>query len=70
MADRMIDYSRFTSAEGGEVVRQIDPRRELRSQGDRERTLDYFQRGQERDGRSEWSGASMGGGAWAGRSRG
>jgi len=69
MADKIIDYSRFTGTEGAEVVRQIDPRRELRSQADKERVPDYYQRQQEREGRSEWSGGSMGGGTWAGRSR-
>ncbi len=69
MADKIIDYSRFTGAEGAEVVRQIDPRRELRSQADKERVPDYYQRQQEREGRSEWSGGNMGGGTWAGRSR-
>jgi len=68
MSER-IDYSRFTGADSGEVARQIDPRRELRSQADRERPPDYFERRQEREGRSEWSGAGMGGGTWAGRSR-
>lgn len=69
MADKIIDYSRFTGAESAEAVRQLDPRRELRSQADKERVPDYFQRSQEREGRSEWSGSSMGGGTWAGRSR-
>jgi len=69
MADKLIDYSRFTGAESAEVLRQIDPRRELRSQADKERVPDYFQRGRERDGDSTWSGGSMGGGTWAGRSR-
>ena len=69
MTDRIIDYSRFTGAEGTEVIRQVDPRRELRSQAERERNPDYFQRAQEREGRSEWSGGSMGGGTWAGRGR-
>ena len=68
MAER-IDYSRFTGAESSEVVRQLDPRRELRSPADKERTPDYFQRSQEREGRSEWSGGNMGGGTWAGRSK-
>jgi hypothetical protein len=56
-----IDYSRFTSAESSEVVRQIDPRRELRVHTDRERVPDYYQ---QREGRMEWSG-----GSWSGRSR-
>jgi len=66
-----IDYSRFTGvAESEGVVRQNDPRRETRPQPEKERP-DYFQRSQERErpDPSSWSGASMGGGTWAGRSR-
>lgn len=66
MTDRIIDYSRFTTMESSEVARQVDPRRELRSSGDR--SPDYYQKQQEREG-GTWSGASMGGGTWAGRSR-
>jgi hypothetical protein len=70
MSER-IDYSRFTGvAVGEEVTRQIDPRREMRPAAEKERP-DYYQRSQERergDG-SSWSGASAGGGIWAGRSR-
>ena len=69
MADKVIDFSRFTGAQNDEVARQNDPRREMRSPGDKERSPDYFQRTQEREGRSEWSGGNMGGGIWAGRSR-
>lgn len=69
MSDRIIDFSRFTGVDAGEQVRAIDPRRERLSQADRERVPDYTQRQQEREGRSEWSGGSMGGGTWAGRSR-
>lgn len=61
-----IDYSRFTGAESSEVVRQNDPRREIRMHTDRERVPDYYQRA---EGRMEWSGGSMGGGTWSGRSR-
>ncbi len=69
MGDEGGDFSRFTGAHDGEVNRQLDPRRELRSPAEKERTPDYFQRTQERDGHSEWSGGSGGGGTWAGRSR-
>jgi hypothetical protein len=34
-----------------------------------ERNPSYHQKQAEREGRSEWSGGSMGGGTWAGRSR-
>jgi hypothetical protein len=68
--DDRIDFSRFTGiAESEDVARHIDPRRELRSPPEKERAPDYFQRGREREGNSEWSGGSMGGGTWAGRSR-
>ncbi len=69
MTDRIIDFSQFTGVDAAEQVRAIDPRRERLSQRDRERVPDYTQRQQEREGRSEWSGGSMGGGTWAGRSR-
>jgi hypothetical protein len=62
-----IDFSRFTGNE--EEIRQVDPKRELRSPAEKERTPDYYQRSQERDGHSEWSGGIMGGGMWAGRAR-
>jgi len=45
-----------------EPARQIDPVAH-------ERNPPSFQRAAERDGRSEWSGGSMGGGTWGGRSR-
>lgn len=65
-----IDYSCFTGvAENGEVSRQHDPRQQLRPQSEIERCPTYFQKQQEREGHSEWSGGSMGGGTWAGRSR-
>lgn len=68
MADNRIDYSRFTGVES-EESRAQSPARHLRPQPEKERAPDYFQRQQEREGRSEWSGGSMGGGTWAGRSR-
>lgn len=67
--DKRIDYSQFTGVDAAEALRRVDPRRETLSQSVRERVPDYFQRQQEREGRSEWSGSSMGGGTWAGRSR-
>lgn len=69
MAEKVIDFSRFTGVDSAEAVRQIDPRRERLSQTDKERVPDYFQRQQEREGRSEWSGGNMGGGTWAGRTK-
>jgi hypothetical protein len=68
--DNQIDFSRFTGrTENEEVARQLDPMRELRTPVEKESSPDYFRRGQEREGKSEWSGGSMGGGTWAGRSR-
>jgi hypothetical protein len=49
--------------------RQMRPERETRPQPEKERNPDYFQRRQESEGRSEWSGGRMGGGVWAGRDR-
>lgn len=64
--NKRIDYSRFTGvANKEEVTRQEHPR----SQPEIERHPSYFQKQQEREGRSEWSGSYMGGGTWAGRSR-
>jgi len=69
MAEKVIDFSQFTGVDASEHVRSVDPRREKTSQAVRERVPDSFQRQQEREGRSEWSGGTMGGGSWAGRSR-
>jgi hypothetical protein len=66
----MADFSQFTGvAENVEVARQLNPQLQLRSQPEREAVPDPFQKAQERAGHSEWSGASGGGGVWAGRSR-
>lgn len=62
-----IEFSRF--AESEDVSRKQHPQRETRPQAEKERAPDYYQRTKEREGGSEWSGASMGGGPWAGRSR-
>lgn len=71
MRERQIDFSRFTRGiENTEVSRQnVEP--QLRPRAEIERNPAYFQRAQERDrgDTSSWSGASMGGGTWAGRSR-
>ena len=66
-----IDFSRYTGirAESPEIVRQQLPHMHLRPQPEIERDPTWYQRKQEREGRSEWSGASMGGGIWSGRSR-
>jgi hypothetical protein len=72
MSNPKVDLSRFTgsvSAENNEVARQQNPAPQLRPQGEIERNPAYYQRTQEREGRSEWSGGSMGGGTWGGRSR-
>ena len=47
--------------------RAMQPERGTRPQPEKERAPDYFNREQEKSGRSEWSGGSMGGGVWAGR---
>jgi hypothetical protein len=67
MADERINFSRFAESEG--VSQQQHPQRETRTQAEKERAPDYHQRAKEREGGSEWSGGSMGGGTWAGRSR-
>ena len=65
-----IDYSRFTGvAEKGEAARQLSALQHPRSQTEIERNPSYFQKQQEQEGRSEWSGSYMGGGTWGGRSR-
>ena len=66
----MADFSKYTGSAGTESTeRQQAPQEQLRPQAEKERAPSYFQRSQEKDGRSEWSGGSMGGGTWAGRSR-
>ena len=68
MSEEM-DLSRFTGrAESENVSRQRDPRREMSSPAEKEKP-DFYRRGLEREGGSEWSGKTMGGGTWAGRSR-
>lgn len=76
MSDEVkIDFSQFTGlrtqgrAENEEVSRKQNPQMQLRPRAEAEHHPTYFQRAQEREGRSEWSGGSMGGGTWAGRSR-
>ena len=70
-----VDFSRFTGsriqgkAESEEASRGQNPEQHLRPRVEVERHPGYFQRKQEREGNSEWSGASAGGGTWAGRSR-
>jgi hypothetical protein len=66
----MADFSKYTGNAGNEAAeRQQGPQEQLRPQQEKERAPGSFQRSQEREGRSEWSGSSMGGGTWAGRSR-
>ena len=47
--------------------RAMKPERETRGQSDKERAPDFHNRRTEREGRSEWSGGSFGGGVWGGR---
>jgi hypothetical protein len=66
----MADFSRFTGgAATEEESRQQLPATQLRPQAEKERAPDYFQRKQEREGNSEWSGGNWGGGSISGRSR-
>jgi len=67
-----VDFSRFTgsrTAENDEVARRQNPQQQLRPQSEIEARPTYFQRSQEREGRSEWSGGTFGGGSQSGRSR-
>jgi hypothetical protein len=75
MTDMLIDYSSFTgrqTAENDDVARQRNPQQQTRGQAEIERQPTYFQKTQEcaRPDASSWSGASFGGGTFAGRSRG
>lgn len=73
MTDVVLDYSRFTgtrNAESDEVARHNNLQ-QTPTQADVERRPSYFQKTQERErsDASSWSGASFGGGTFAGRSR-
>lgn len=73
MTDVVIDYSRFTgsrTAESDEVARHNNLQRPP-TQEEFARGPSYFQKSQERErtDASSWSGASFGGGTWAGRSK-
>lgn len=57
-------------AETEGVSRQLRPERETRPRVEIESRVDSFTRRIEHEGRSNWSGGSMGGGTWGGRSRG
>ena len=61
--EKEIDFSRFTrAAENSEVARQHEPRQQLRPQAEIERNPTYFQKRQEQENKSNWSG-----GVWGGR---
>ncbi len=62
--EREINLSRFTRS--AETAKE-GPEPQLRPRAEIERNPAFFQRTQKREGRSEWSGGSMGGGVWAGR---
>ena len=63
MAEKTIDFSRFTrAAESDDVARQQEPRQQLRSQADIERNPTYYQKRQEQENNASWSG-----GVWGGR---
>lgn len=65
----MADFSRFTGTHENEEVSRQNAEPQLRSQPEQEREPTYYRKTQEREGNSEWSGGSMGGGTWAGRER-
>ena len=65
----MADFSRFTGVYENQEVSRQQGEPQLRPQSEQEREPTYYRKGQERDGNSEWSGGSCGGGVWAGRSR-
>jgi len=56
-------------AETEGASRQVLADRETRPQPKKERRADYQLRRVEHEGRTSWSGGSMGGGIWGGRSR-
>jgi hypothetical protein len=63
MEDKKIDFSRYRrSAESDEVERAQHPQQQLRPQAEIERHPTFFQKRQEQDGHSNWSG-----GIWGGR---
>jgi hypothetical protein len=71
-----IDLSKYLRGQaGGRAATEEESKKAQPSRGEippseKERFPDYHQRRTEREGRSNWSGGSMGGGTWAGRSRG
>ena len=76
MSDKTeIDFSRFTGsriqgrAATEEESRAQKPEQQLRPRAEIEAHPGYFQRKQEREGNSGWSGGNFGGGTWSGRSR-
>jgi hypothetical protein len=65
----MVDFSQYTGSKETEETKSQSPAQHLRSQPEKERAPGSFQKKQEREGDSGWSGGNMGGGSWAGRSR-
>jgi hypothetical protein len=67
----MADFSKYTGRSQAEDAQRAQLQEEhLRPQAERERAPGQFQKTQERERTdSSWSGSSMGGGTWAGRSR-
>ncbi|MGH9444129.1 MAG: hypothetical protein ACRD3O_00040 [Terriglobia bacterium] len=66
MAQEFADHMaalRARAAENSEVARQMNPAPQI------ERSPSAYQKEREKSGDSSWSGASGGGGTWAGRSR-
>jgi uncharacterized cupin superfamily protein len=61
--EKKIDFSRYRrTAENNEVERAQNPQQQLRPQSEIERHPTFFQRKQEQEARSNWSG-----GVWGGR---
>jgi len=63
MSEKRIDFSRYRRLHGNdEFERKLSPALHVRAQDEIERAPSFFQRQQEQEGRSNWSG-----GVWGGR---
>jgi hypothetical protein len=63
MSNKKIDFSLYRRSQGNdEHERKLNPALHVRAQDEIERAPSFFQRQQEQEGRSNWSG-----GAWGGR---
>ncbi len=64
----MSDFKEYMAGLRARAEAERQAQQQKRPQPARENP-DYFRRTKEREGNSEWSGGSMGGGTWAGRSK-